>query len=100
MKAKRSRYKPEFKAQVAMAALQGDKTLAELSQQFKVHQTMISDWKRQLAENASSVFEKDRKSEAETTDVDALYRKIGKLEVERDFLASRPGLSLSSKGNR
>lgn len=92
MKGKRKQYKAEFKAQVALAALQGDKTMAELAQEYGVHPTMINAWRRQLLEHAAEVFARGKDPGQESVDVQALYRKIGQLEVERDFLASRPGL--------
>lgn len=91
MKGKRRHYKPEFKAQVALAALQGDKTIAELAQVFGVHPTMINAWPRQLVEHAATALECKASSE-EAVDVQALYPKIGQLEMERDSLAFRPGL--------
>ena len=91
--ARRNKYKPDFKAKVAIEALKGDKSTAELAQIYAVHPAQISTWKKQLIENATSVFEaKGAKSDDESVDVDALYKKIGQLEVERDFLASRPGI--------
>ena len=53
---KRRNHSPTFKAQVAVAALKGDKTLAELAQQFDVHPNQLTDWKNQLLERASHVF--------------------------------------------
>jgi transposase len=89
---RRNKFKPDFKAKVALEALKGDKSIAELAQIYEVHPTQITAWKKQLLEAASSVFEgKHAKAEA-TVDVDALYKKIGRLEMERDFLASRPGV--------
>lgn len=63
---------------------------------------MINDWKRQLTENAAAAFECGQRPEAnQQAQLDALYKKIGQLEVERDFLASRPGLmSLTRQGGR
>jgi transposase-like protein len=88
----RRKYTAEFKAQVAVAALKGDKTLAELAQAYGIHPTMVTQWKGRLEKDAAQVFESpDRKGEP-PVDVDALYRKIGKIEMERDFLASRPGI--------
>ena len=93
MPARRNKYKPEFKAKVAIEALKGDKSTAELAQIYGVHPAQISTWKKQLADNADTVFEaKGAKSDDDSVDVDVLYKKIGRLEVERDFLASRPGI--------
>ena len=92
MKGKRKQYKPEFKAQAALVALQGDKTMAGLAQEFGVHPTMINAWRRPLVEHAATAFERGKSQTGESVDVQALYRKTGQLEMERDFLASRPGL--------
>jgi transposase-like protein len=101
MKGKRNKYKSEFKAQVALEALRGDKTLAELAQAYGVHPSLINDWKRQLVENAAAVFERGQKPDTDQAQMDGLYKKIGQLEVERDFLASRPGLmSLMRRGGK
>jgi transposase len=92
VRGRRNKFKPDFKAKVALEALKGDKSIAELAQIYEVHPTQISQWKKQLLDSASSVFEgKHAKAEA-SVDVDALYKKIGRLEMERDFLASRPGV--------
>jgi transposase-like protein len=56
MKRKRRNHKPDFKAKVALAALKGDMTLAELSEKFDVHANQIADWKKQLLENADQAF--------------------------------------------
>ncbi|HVB00625.1 MAG TPA: transposase [Acidimicrobiales bacterium] len=89
---RRNKFKPDFKAKVALEALKGDKSVAELAQIYDVHPTQITQWKKQLLESAPSVFE-GKHTKADIVDVDELYRKIGKLEMERDFLASRPGVS-------
>ena len=95
MKGTRKKHKPEFKAQVALEALRGDKTVAELAQQFALHPTQINDWKRQLQTQAATVFAGNQNPALDhQAELDRLYRKIGQLEVERDFLASRPGLAL------
>ena len=85
MKGKRKQYRPEFKAQVALAALQGDKTMAELAQEFGVHPTMINAWRRQLVDHAATAFERGKTQPEESVDVQALYQKIGQLDVgQRD----------------
>lgn len=91
-KRKRKHYSPEFKAKVALAALREEATAAELSSRYGIHPTMISSWKRALLEGATNIFDKGQKSQKETeAQVDELYRQIGQLKVERDFLAK--GLS-------
>ena len=86
---KRSRrnHTAAFKAKVALAAVKGEKTLAELAQQFDVHPNQITQWKAQLFEGAAGVFGKD-KSEAAASIVDlkGLHAKIGELTLENDFL--------------
>lgn len=73
--------------------------MAELAQQYAVHPTQINEWKRQLQAQAVTVFEGAKKPETDRQEeLDRLYRKIGQLEVERDFLATRPGLSSRCNG--
>ncbi len=97
----RKKYTAEFKAQVALAANRGDKSVAELTQEYEVHSSLIVLWKKQLHEGAPQLFERKKEQPEPAVDVDALYRKIGKLEVERDFLASRPGIiALMQEGKR
>ena len=81
---KRRNHSPTFKAQVALAAMKGDKTLAELAQQFDIHPNQITDWKAQLLERAAQVFD-GAKAEPEP-DLKALHAKIGQLTLENDFL--------------
>jgi transposase len=90
MSNQRKQYKPEFKAKVALAALKNEETIAELSKRFGVHPTMISNWKKSLLEGAANIFDKGNKAKKQNeTQVDDLYREIGKLKVERDFLSRK-----------
>jgi transposase len=93
MSRKRRQYSPEFKAKIALAAIRGEKTLSELAAQYEIHPAMLNTWKRQLLENASSLFDQGKSANKAQSDVkaenDELYRQIGKLKVERDFLAER-----------
>jgi transposase len=93
MSNKRKQYSSQFKAKVALEAVRGEKTISELTSQYGIHPTMIHNWKRQLLEGASSLFENAAKGsqglENHQAQTDELYRQIGQLKVERDFLASR-----------
>lgn len=84
---KRRNHSPTFKAQVAVAALKGDKTLAELAQQFDVHPNQIADWKSQLLEGAAHAFGETGNTAAQP-DLKTLHAKIGQLTLENDFLES------------
>ena len=91
---KRSRrtHSPAFKAKVALAAVKGDKTLAELAQQFDVHPNLITTWKTQLLEGAAGVFGHERAEAGEApVDLKALHAKIGELTLENDFLSGALG---------
>jgi transposase len=100
---KRKQHSAEFKARVAMAALSGEKTLAELSSEFCVHPTMISTWKQELMKRARELFACGNKAptvEDAQKVIDDLHRKIGQLQVERDFLAGQPAISRLLRGGR
>jgi len=86
--AKRSRrnHGAEFKAKAALAAIRGDKTMAELATQFGVHAHQITEWKKQLLERAGDVFESPRRKDEPPVDLKALHAKIGQLALENDFL--------------
>jgi transposase len=93
MSNKRKQYSPQFKAKAALEAVRGEKTISELASQYEVYPTVINNWKRQLWDEASRLFEKgsaaSQTHESQQTQIDELYRQIGKLKVERDFLADR-----------
>ena len=93
MSKKRRSYSPQFKAKVALAALKNDEPIAELAARFEVHPTMINNWKRALIESAADVFDKGRKTHKQVeAQVDDLYRQIGQLKVENDFLSKKLSL--------
>ena len=89
----RRNHTPAFKAKVALAAVKGEKTLAELAQQFDVHPNQITVWKAQLLEGAAGVFGSEPKPDAAapTVDVKMLHAKIGELTVTNDFLSGALG---------
>ena len=84
MKRTRRNHGATFKAQVALAAVKGDKTLAELAEQFRVHPTQITEWKQQLLVRAADVFGGTRPT-SDTPDLKTLHAKIGQLALENDF---------------
>jgi transposase-like protein len=93
MSNKRKRYNPEFKAKVALAALKNEETMSELAARFGVHPTMIASSKRALLDGAPDIFDKGQKSRKQTEEhVDELYKQIGRLQVERDFLSKKLSL--------
>ena len=81
-------HSPAFKAKVTFGAIKGEKTLAELAEQFDVHANQITSWRAQLLEGAAEVFGGDGKAEAPPPiDVKELHAKIGELTLTNDFLA-------------
>ncbi len=88
---KRKNHSPGFKAKVALEALKGEQTVAELASQFCVYPTMIHSWKRALLEGASGVFERGGKKapEIDEEQVKELHAKIGELAVANDFLSRK-----------
>jgi transposase-like protein len=93
MSKKRKRYSPEFKAKVALSALKNDETVSELAARFQIHPTMINNWKRALLDGAADIFDKGQKSRKQSdAKLDDLYRQIGQLKVENDFLSRKLSL--------
>ena len=84
MRRTRRNHSASFKAKVALAAIKGDRTLAEIAEQFDVHPNQISDWKQQMLDGAAMVFDGSRKGKE--PDLKELHAKIGELILENDFL--------------
>jgi len=82
----RRNHKPQFKAKVALEALKGEQTMAELAERFDVHPNQITQWKNQLLERSVDVFDTDGQSKEPPVDVKTLHAKIGELTLENDFL--------------
>ena len=83
----RRTHTPAFKAKVALAAIRGEMTLAQLAEHFDVHPNQITQWKTQLQESAAEVFGPGGSGPAApAVDVKALHAKIGELTLENDFL--------------
>ena len=96
----RRNHSPVFKAKVALAAVKGEKTLAELAQQFDIHPNLITQWRARLLESAADVFGAEASVPAPAVDVKVLHAKIGELTLANDFLSGaldKAGLLPSAK---
>jgi transposase len=93
---KRKIFTGSQKAKVALEALKGAKTINQIAQEFSVHPTQVQQWKKELLENAGSLFEGKRgpKPADAQRDPDLLYAKIGQLNMELDWLKKKSGISL------
>ncbi len=91
-KRKRRNHSPSFKAKVAMAAIRGDRTLAELAQQYDIHPNQIQEWKKRVVSEAEQLFENgSHGAEDADQNIKALHEKIGELTMDRDFLSKALG---------
>jgi transposase-like protein len=86
MKKTRRKFSAAFKAKVALEAIKERDSLAELSKRFEVHPNMISKWKQEFMEKSTEVFARADVKEEDPVDMEKLYAKIGRLELENDFL--------------
>jgi len=99
MRRPRRNHSAAFKAKVALAAIEGTQTLAELAQRFDVHPNQITEWRRQLVANAADAFGGDDPREP-PIDVKALHAKIGQQALELDFLSNALGRGPGPNGKR
>ena len=88
MKESRRKHSPSFKAKVALEAVKGEETVAQIAAKYEVHPNIVTKWKKDLQDEAASIFGKDRarKKKEEENLVARLYQEIGQLKIERDFL--------------
>ena len=93
MKGSRRKHSPAFKAKVALEAVKGEETIAQLASRFEVHPSQVRKWKREMEEGAAGVFGDDhvQKKKDDQALVAQLYQQIGQLKVERDFLEEKLG---------
>ena len=94
---KRRQLGPEYKAKVALTAIKGEMTMSEISSKFEVHSTQITRWRKQVLEGVKEIFSQGRKT-SERTDpqlVDDLYKQIGQLKVENEWLKKKSEILFS-----
>ena len=89
----RRKHSPAFKAKIALEAVKGEETVAQLAGRYQVHPSQIQACKKALTDGAASVFGngQDQKAKSDAALTARLYQEIGQLKVERDFLAERSG---------
>jgi transposase len=94
---KRKFHTAEFKAKVGLEALRGVKTINEIGQEYSVHPVTVGQWKKEIQEQAKTIFEGKRGSKpiAAHREPELLYSEIGKLKVELDWLKKKSGISRS-----
>ena len=96
MNDKRTNYKAEFKAQIALLAIQETMTIWEICSKFELHQAQVSRWKKELQDRSKELFEDKRKKDSKLTEkekeLEKLYNKLWKLTVENDWLKKKSAL--------
>lgn len=92
-KQKRRKFQPEFKAKVALEAIQEKETVHEIAEKYELHPNQVTNWKKEFQERAQEVFKKEKKGpeKAAEKERDKLYKKVGQLQVEVDFLKKSLG---------
>ena len=90
---KKKKYGKEFKARVALEAIKGEKTIAQISSEYEVHSNMVTKWKKQLKENVANIFIRKNEQEPDAErKIDNLYKEIGRMQVENAWLKKNLGL--------
>jgi len=83
----RNKYTSTFKARIALEAIKGEKTISEIASEHGIHPQQVRTWKREFLKRAHLVFEKHKETKKLEKELDKAYKKIGQLELERDFLS-------------
>jgi len=93
-------YAPSFKAKVALEAIRGERTCAELASEYQVHPTQIKKWKKMATEGMTELFtdRKKKRGEEKNLLIEELYRQIGQLKVELDWLKKKFGFTSEGEG--
>jgi len=87
------KYSPEFKAKVAIEAIKGEETTSQIASRYGIHPAQVRQWRREVVSKASSVFDKSQNREKQLEKkIDILYRQVGQLTMEKDFLLKKSGL--------
>ena len=84
---RKRKYTAQFKAKVAFEAAKGDKTITQIASEYGIHPQQVRAWKKEFLENLHLVFEKENQAKELKKALDKAYKKIGQLEVEKDFLS-------------
>ena len=89
----KKKYSSQFKAKVAIEAIKGEETIRQIASRFEIHPGQVRAWKSEFLKNASVVFEKSHRQDKKLQkQMEALYKKIGQITMERDFLLRKSGL--------
>ena len=83
---KRKNYSAGFKTKIVLEALQERETIQEIGKKYEIHPNQVSTWKGQFLSNAGSVFEKGASKTDDEKEKGELYKKVGQLQIENDFL--------------